>query len=65
LLDPLELRLKEVELELLVGVVVFELAIHADITVEALVPIFADCLFQGRIGHRWALEELQEPMGHG
>jgi hypothetical protein len=65
LFDPLELGLEEVELELLVGVMMFELAIHADVAVEAPIPIFAGCLLQGCIGHGWSLEELQEPVGCG
>jgi hypothetical protein len=59
------LHLKEVELELLIGVMVFELAIHADITVEPPISIFAGCFLQGGVGHSWTLEELQEPVGCG
>jgi hypothetical protein len=63
LLDPLELHLEEVALELLVGVMVLELAVHVDIAVEAPVPIFADHLVQSGVSHRRPLEELQEPVG--
>jgi hypothetical protein len=65
LLDPLELHLKEVALELLVNVVMFELAVHPDIAMETPVPVLADRLIQGQIGHRRPLEELQEPVGRG
>jgi hypothetical protein len=51
LLDPLELHLEEVALELLISVVVFEFAVHLDIAMETPVPIFVDCLIQGSIGH--------------
>jgi hypothetical protein len=65
LLNPLKLGLEEVELELLVGMVVFELAIHADVTVETPIPIFTGRFLQGCVGHSGALKELQEPVGHG
>jgi hypothetical protein len=65
LFDPLELALEEIELELLVSVVVFELVVHADIAVEPPVPVLAGCLLQSCVGHGWTLEELQEPMGRG
>jgi hypothetical protein len=65
LLNPLELHLEEVALELLVGVVMLELAIHADVAVKAPVPIFADCLVQSGVSHRRPFEELQKPVGCG
>jgi hypothetical protein len=65
LLDPLKLGLEQVELELLVGVMMFELAVHADVTVEPPISIFAGCFLQGCVGHGWTLEELQEPVGCG
>jgi hypothetical protein len=65
LFDPLELGLEEIELELLVGVMVFELAIHADVAVEAPISIFAGCLFQSCVSHGWPLEEFQEPVRCG
>jgi hypothetical protein len=65
LLDSLELGLKEVELELFVGVVMLELAVHADVAVEAPVSIFASRLLQGCVGHGRSFEELQEPVGRG
>jgi hypothetical protein len=45
--------------------VMLEFVVHLDITVKAPVPIFVDCLVQGRVSHRRPLEELQEPVGHG
>jgi hypothetical protein len=51
LLDPFKLHLEEVALELLVDVVVFELMLHPEVAVETPVPILADCLVQGCIGH--------------
>jgi hypothetical protein len=65
LFDSLELGLEEVKLKLFVGIVVLELAIHADIAVEAPIPILMDCLFQGCITHSGTLEEFQEPVGRG
>jgi hypothetical protein len=65
LFDSLELGLEEIELKLLVGMMMFKLAVHADVAVEAPVPVFAGCLLQGCVGHGRALKKLQEPMGHG
>ena len=65
LFDSFELGLEEVELELFVGVMVFELVIHADVAIEAPVPVFVSCFLQGGISHRGALEEFQKPVGSG
>jgi hypothetical protein len=65
LFDSLELSLKEVELELLVSVVMLELAVHADVAVEPPVSVFASCLLQRGVGHGWPFEELQEPVRCG
>jgi hypothetical protein len=55
--------LKEVDLELLVNMVVLKLTIYVNIAMEAPVSIFLDGLVQCCIGHRRALEQLQEPIG--
>jgi hypothetical protein len=65
LLDPPELHLKEIALELFIGMVMLELTVHPNIAVETPVPIFMNCLLQGSIGHRRPLEKLQEPVGCG
>jgi hypothetical protein len=57
--------LEEVELELLVSVMVFELAVHADVAIESPIPVFAGCLLQSCVSHGWPLEELQEPVRCG
>jgi hypothetical protein len=65
LFNPLELGLEQIELELLVGVMMFKLAVHADVAVETPIPIFAGCLLQSCVSHGQSLEEFQEPVRCG
>jgi hypothetical protein len=51
LFDPFELHLEEVNLKLLVDLMMLKLSIHADVTMEAPIPIFVDSFIQGCIGH--------------
>jgi hypothetical protein len=65
LFNPPKLCLEKIALELFVGVVMLKFPVHVDIAVETPVPILADHLLQGRVGHSRTLEELQEPVGCG
>jgi hypothetical protein len=65
LLNPLELHLEEIALKLLIDMVVLELAVHPNVTVETPVPILVNRLVQGCVGHRGSFKEFQEPVGCG
>jgi hypothetical protein len=57
--------LEEIDLELLVDLMVFKLAVHSNVAMEAPIPIFPDCFVQSWVGHQRPLEQLQEPVGCG